>query len=424
MKIFFQIGFLFLIVSCTGIDKENESEISKVWVASYDSIQLKSSEQYFPIHSLPIDKRSWFTLHLSFDPLKVVPEKVFVVFSCEDEKGNSLLWESFSLANHNITQHIDANYLSNNSGRNLKVYIWNKEVSNLKIKNLSMFLESNKEYPQNPLNKKEQSKALLLGHRATGSNVKSGFLENTMPAVEEALKYADGIEVDVQMSSSGTLWMYHNSLFTNLCPESQKITDSLDIHCVLSSPDNLIQKLRLCYDTLQEKIYPLEELMELLSSDKYKDKIVSLDVKGYFDQKCIPGNNVDEKYLREVNDNLYAMILKYNLIDRVIVETDYTFLLKLLKATDSNIQCFLLGYNNLPSKVDKAYALGMDGISFNLNDSTLNNSNVAYLKSKGLKLQLWTINDIGTLDMVMRHNPYSVQISKVEILQTIQESKN
>lgn len=54
----------------------------------------------------------------------------------------------------------------------------------------------------------------VLGHAATGlENINSPYHDNTKEAVEYALSMegCDGIEIDVQLSSDGELWLFHNT---------------------------------------------------------------------------------------------------------------------------------------------------------------------------------------------------------------------
>src|SRR5690554_4879136 len=80
----------------------------------------------------------------------------------------------------------------------------------------------------------KNDKVLLFGHRGSGGGVVNGLIENTLPSVSEVLKYADGTEVDVQMSQSKTIWLYHNDQFTDLCSESQKLIEKGGYNCILN----------------------------------------------------------------------------------------------------------------------------------------------------------------------------------------------
>lgn len=262
---------------------------------------------------------------------------------------------------------------------------------------------------------------LILGHRATGAGVNNGFLENTIPAIEEALKFADGVEVDIQMSKSSSIWLYHDDMFNHLCPESRALIDQYGLSCILNSPDSLIEKLRICRDGIKERIYPINDLLSLLS--QHKNKYVSLDVKGYFNTECVSNNNVSRNYIDAIGKRLYNMIASYKVKDKIFVETAYSRLFEQLKEKDPAIKCHLLGFENLPKIVDKAIKLKLDGISFNLRDSSLNAENHKKILQENLQLQLWPIYNEEDFEKGMQFLPLTVQVGSVKLIKTIQEKK-
>lgn len=178
----------------------------------------------------------------------------------------------------------------------------------------------------------EVHKTLIIGHRSTGVGVNDGFLENTLSAIKEALKYVDGVEADIQMSASNTPWIFHDDLFNNLCEESDSLLKAGGYSCILNTPDSIIEKIRICKDGVKERFYKLEELFEVLSKDK--SKIVSLDIKGYYDGSCISTKNVSEEYLDTLAKAIYSLAIKYEVIDQIIAETDYYYIFKSLKTLD------------------------------------------------------------------------------------------
>ena len=51
----------------------------------------------------------------------------------------------------------------------------------------------------------------FLGHKASGSSsIDPTIIENSLPAVQKGLKTMNGIEVDLQMSLDGTIWLLHD----------------------------------------------------------------------------------------------------------------------------------------------------------------------------------------------------------------------
>jgi glycerophosphoryl diester phosphodiesterase len=54
----------------------------------------------------------------------------------------------------------------------------------------------------------DNEKIFILGHRGI-----RGGLENTVPAFRRALRYADGVEVDVRLTGDGKLVILHDGRF-------------------------------------------------------------------------------------------------------------------------------------------------------------------------------------------------------------------
>lgn len=267
--------------------------------------------------------------------------------------------------------------------------------------------------------KQSPPNTLILGHRGTGSGVRDGYLENTPAAVREALKYADGVEQDIQMSADGTLWVFHDGAFEHLCEPAYH--GDTEWACIPTTPDSVIAELRICRDGVEERIYRLEELFELMQS--YPDKVLSLDVKGYFDERCIPGGNVWNEYLEEAAHGLADGLKRYDMTQRVFVETDYVPVFAVLKASDPEIRCHLLGYGDLSEKTARVVGNGWDGVSFRLSDTSLTDANVRNLKEAGLGLQLWTVSNMEEYQYADSFRPTTLQVGGVDLLRAIREKR-
>lgn len=110
----------------------------------------------------------------------------------------------------------------------------------------------------------------ILGHAATGlENINSPYHDNTKEAVEYALSMegCDGIEIDVQLSADGELWLFHNTnleLETNTsgCVPNLNFSDLSQTH----------------YTTIgKEKLVRLRDL----DTSYFKGKKILLDIRHY-----------------------------------------------------------------------------------------------------------------------------------------------
>lgn len=261
------------------------------------------------------------------------------------------------------------------------------------------------------------SKTMVFGHRGSGGGVVDGLIENTLPSVSEVLKYADGTEVDIQMSKSNTIWLYHDDLFKHLCPESKKLIESGGYNCILNTPDEIIEQLQICREGVKERIYTLEELFEVLTD--YNHKMASLDIKGYFNTSCVQYNNVSEEYQKDLAIELFRLVEKFDLNQQIIAETNYTKTHEKLKELDPNFLCHYMSYDNHSKGVDKAIATNVDGITMNINDNSFNLENFNKAKDQKLDIQFWTVNSKDDAIKALKFAPYSIQVGNIKLVKEL-----
>lgn len=101
--------------------------------------------------------------------------------------------------------------------------------------------------------KVDYSSVQIIGHAGAGLHISTTpFHDNSNQAIEYALatEGVAGIEIDIQLSASGTLWLFHDTHLEN---------ETSGSGCIASSTDEKLSELH--YSTLQhEKIYRLSEL--------------------------------------------------------------------------------------------------------------------------------------------------------------------
>lgn len=251
-------------------------------------------------------------------------------------------------------------------------------------------------------------KLLFLGHRGSGANVYSGKAaglanENTLNAIKEGCQYLHGAEIDIQMSADSTIWLWHDDLFAyseDSVPLSIPAMTDAEINQIIGSQS-------------REKITSLHDVLIYLNKLPEK-KYISLDVKGYF--PYCPNLN-GKKYLTTLAAQLTKLIQTCHLTHQIMVETDYQVFLDEMKKQLPEVNCYLLGYTDLISKINKAKEKGYDGISFNASDSSLNFRNINILKREGLKIQLWTVNDTAKIRSIMKFHPTTIQTDNLSAKQ-------
>ena len=245
---------------------------------------------------------------------------------------------------------------------------------------------------------------LILGHRGGGAHVEEGKIENTLASIRNGLNQLDGCEIDIQMSEDGTIWVYHDALLSYFC-------DSLAHQiCVPKSKDVYLHELRQCREGIEDSLCTLEEVFQLLSQSEYRDKTLSLDIKGYFAEACFEGSSANEAYFDDMAKHLDFLFEKYNITHQLILETDYTYILEQVKEDHPQVRCHLLAYSNFQEKLDKATEKGLDGVSCSLADTSLNFSLLQKARKQGMEVQLWTIADSSALMKAKALEPFAIQV--------------
>ncbi|MBK7028015.1 MAG: hypothetical protein IPH45_01855 [Bacteroidales bacterium] len=105
----------------------------------------------------------------------------------------------------------------------------------------------------------------ILAHRGGGN---AQFRDNTIEGIKNALRLKDGIEVDVQLSKDGSIWLSHSSM-VKACNQT--------LDCFAETLDSDIQLITTCNG--QDISYTqLEEVFSFMQ-DSFPEKQISLDLK-------------------------------------------------------------------------------------------------------------------------------------------------
>ena len=235
---------------------------------------------------------------------------------------------------------------------------------------------------------------IVLGHRGSGSDSfqqKDSLLpiENTYEAMEFAFSKLGGAETDIQMSTDGTIWLWHDDY-----------VGTETINCIPCLSDEQILELL----PEEESIAKLSDVVQLLANSSEK-RFLSLDVKGYF-TNCSFDHT---PYFDRMSDSIISLATRFGVEDRLMVETNYSQILDFIKSKNARIDCYLLGYTNFTGTIDKASEKGYAGVSFNFNDSTFNETNLEYLRERGLKIQLWSIYSANSYNQCLALKPNFIQ---------------
>jgi glycerophosphoryl diester phosphodiesterase len=242
----------------------------------------------------------------------------------------------------------------------------------------------------------------VLAHRAAG---KSSLLydENTFEAAVYGLSIVDGIEVDIQFSKDGTIWLAHDA-FLPLCGDKT-------LRYFFETEDRRILELYNCKDA-DYRLTTLEEVLAMMSLyNPYKK--ISLDAKSWtYAAKSRIQHDSD---MISMADEIIRLTYKYNLQNRVVVESDNISFLKHIQNNSSGIDSYLLAYTNFEKAVQQAVDSGFRGISFDFHImKDFNNTHMTMLRENGLKIHLWTINEESDLKKAFSLHPDFIQTDNIE----------
>lgn len=252
---------------------------------------------------------------------------------------------------------------------------------------------------------------LLFGHRGAGPDVyQNELLENTLPSVKYALQVLDGCEIDIQLAADSTIWIYHDDQIGHFCT-----TADSNSFCIPKTNSVELDTIKQCRQGVSDQLYRLETVFKELKKDQFSNKWLSLDVKGYFDERCFPHRNAPSAYFDPFAQELVKLIREYDLADRVLIETGYTYFLDQIKALHPSVGCHIINYDDFPTALNNALKKGYDGVSSSIKDSTLTKALVEEAKANQLAVQLWPIKNEQLLKRAIELNPFSMQISGVDL---------
>ena len=234
-------------------------------------------------------------------------------------------------------------------------------------------------------NPPKQHKTRVICHRGSGIGITiidgDTFFENTLEAINYGFQNFDGVEIDIQMSLSGTIWVFHNCEIN--------ILDTSNYFCIPSSTDEQIKIANSKLPKYQQ-LCTLEEVLKLHQS-QFMEDFISLDLKGYFDAECLSQRNVSKEYEISIANEIVRLTNKYKMQDFIMVETNYTNALDQIKSKNSNIECYFLAYNQFEKNLEKAIDKNYNGLSFNFRDTSLNSTTLQKAHNSNMKVQVWTI---------------------------------
>lgn len=218
-----------------------------------------------------------------------------------------------------------------------------------------------------------------IAHRAGGNSI---YRENTLESAMFALNLStiDGIETDVQISKSNTVWMSHNTKVISCDGEER---------CFFSTWDKDIELIDSCKG-MQIKYTKLETTFAYMHAMQIK-KMVSIDLKSW--TACgINGLDV-EGTMRFETEQIINLSRKYELEDYLLFESETASVLNWVQKNSNKAQTYYLEFDDLERGMLVALENNFTGISYDSESEKgkLNKSFIELLHKKGLRLMAWHI---------------------------------
>lgn len=234
-------------------------------------------------------------------------------------------------------------------------------------------------YPDRPLT---IVKTYVLGHAGSGI-VGRG---DTMESCINGLTLSDGIEIDLQISSDGTLWLSHD--------EHTMSCNTIGVECFHVISDSRIEEINTCLGAADS--YPrLTTVFEYINLH-HPDSFVSLDVKVWE-----PCGLTDLNVTRNMNilaQKIIDIVRLYHLENQIMVESEVGDFLYYVRTHSDFIETYLTTLGDYELGVSRALDSEFSGISFKYKFSeSITKEQIDLLHRKGLKIHLWPVN--GTEDI-------------------------
>jgi glycerophosphoryl diester phosphodiesterase len=256
---------------------------------------------------------------------------------------------------------------------------------------LSVFISCNKE------EKKDYSNIEIYGHGGAGFESHNRRLpSNSFKSIQKAIEVlnADGVEVDLQMDSNGTLWLFHDQFLEGKTNGNGCFGEKSTAY------------IKTCNYNLGGKIYQFQELINYLSKMTPKPKI-SLQIQLF--NRCINYELLTQQIIK--------IIKKNNAYSWIQIESDSPELLESLKSASQHFQLYVGGVTDLSSSIELCLDKSYDGVI--ISNDNVSISDINKIKSFDLKIGLFDIDNQSEIKSALEKQPHQIQCDNIELTHRI-----
>ncbi len=257
----------------------------------------------------------------------------------------------------------------------------------------------------------------VLVHRGGGDS--SPCPQNTLPSVRWGASVPDlhGVEVDVEISKSGTLWLGHDNEVLD-CSEQpvgkcfQEMDDAeIDQYAYCDDPT----ADPFCQESAGVQHYVrLDDVLAALSAD-FPDRLISLDIKGQYCRSA----GVDEA--RAMAGKVDELVRAHGMDGKVLVETSQKEFMEGIVDRGTPVYSFVVSLGDIDGPLSAAANQHATGISFKYAPTSepLDAGVVAGIHGVGYRIIAWTIDAPEDVAAVWAMQPDVIETDRTDFMSCV-----
>lgn len=240
------------------------------------------------------------------------------------------------------------------------------------------------------------NKISVLGHGGMGSG--NIYPMNSYESILKCLSEgADGSEIDVQMTKDSVLVAFHDV----------DLSEDTDYEGLIHS---------FTWNELKDAQYiqtPYGKYALISLNDLFSNLEQPENYQFTFDCKLYPNSNDLESYYESFTKALITIISKYNLEQKVLIESQSPEFLNLIKNKNSSCKLFIY-----PSDFESGFsdAIELDLYGITISNDKISKEQVKTAHDNDLRIALWSVHSANENISAINKNPDFIQTDKVKHL--------
>lgn len=242
----------------------------------------------------------------------------------------------------------------------------------------------------------------VLLHRGSGNLADPP--PNTLAAMLYGSQYLDGVEMDLEITSDGVVWLGHDN-------EVHRCDGGPSPGCFQELTDAQIDVEGIATCSGVRHYDRLDDVLQAMAAT-YPDKVMSLDIKGQFCKALLEDGIRDAA--RTMAEEVVRLVRAHGLEGRVITESSQDAFTETIVSSGAGLFPLVVSLGDVDGPLAKAAALGAVGISLKFDPADpaverLTPSLVEGIHRKGFRITVWTVNGEANAQAVWAAHPDVIQ---------------